>query len=218
MNIKSNYQEIYSIFQKEIEKEILNGEVSRAKFLSVLFLITCFFFCIFPIFVNEIYLATFGNKINPFVPPIFFGSISIYFFANSKMIQNWSNKNKPLPTFSRYINAIIETSIPSCALLYLGTIREPPIYVMLTPPVFVYFIFIFVSALQLNFKLSVFTGLIASVEYLTIATYFHFKSEGMYTEVFISNLPSHIAKTIFMFTSGIIVGFITSQIEKRLLN
>lgn len=218
MNKESENSEIYKIFQRDIEKEIMRGEVSRAKFLSAIFLMTMSFFCIFPIFIRETYLAAFGNKVNPYLPPLFFGSVSLYFFISSKLIQKWSNQNKPLPTFPRYLNAIIETSIPSCSLLYLGTIREPAIYVMLTPPVFVYFIFIFISALQLNFKLSVFTGFVAASEYLAIAIYFHFKSQGMQTEVFISTIPSHIAKTLFMFISGIIVGFVTSQIEKRLLN
>ncbi|MBP9885770.1 MAG: adenylate/guanylate cyclase domain-containing protein [Leptospiraceae bacterium] len=218
MKSSQPYKEIYKIFQKDIEVEIMKGEVVRAKFLSGIFSVTSFFFCIFPIFMKQTYFGVFGDKINPYIPPSFFGSVALYFFVSSILIQKWANQNIPLPKFSRYFNAVIETSIPSCALLYLGAIREPAIYVMVAPPVFVYFIFIFISALQLNFKLSVFTGFVAASEYLAIAIYFHSNSQGFQTETLIGNLPSHIAKTVFMFTSGVIVGFVTSQIEKRLLN
>ncbi len=218
INQKTIDSEIYKIFQTDIEKEIMKGEVARAMFLSAIFLIAASFFCIFPIFSPEVYLKAFSEKLNPYIPPIFFFSVSSYFFINSKLIQRWSNLNKPIHPFPRYLNALVETSLPSCSLLYLGTIREPAIYVMLTPPVFVYFIFIILSALQLNFKLSVFTGLVAATEYLSITLYFHSKSQGHPMEIFISSIQSHIAKTVFMLMAGIIVGYVTSQIERRLLN
>ena len=41
---------------------------------------------------------------------------------------------------------------------------------------------------------------------------------GMQTDFAISSIQSHIAKTVFMLVSGIIVGYVTLQIERRLLN
>lgn len=214
----NNQTEIYKLFKRDIENEIIQGEIARAKFLSAIFFVSGFFFTIFPIFIEHVYYRAFGDKINPYIPPIYFFTISTYFFINSHLFKIWFKKDKPIPTLPRYINAFIETSIPSGSLLYLGTIREPAIYVMLTPPVFVYFIFIFISALQLNFKLSIFTGFVAATEYISLVVYFYFKSEGMPIEIFVSSIQSHIAKTVFMMTSGIIVAFLTSQIQKRILH
>ncbi|HRG48658.1 MAG TPA: adenylate/guanylate cyclase domain-containing protein [Leptospiraceae bacterium] len=218
INQKTVDSEIYKIFQADIEKEILKGEITRAKFLSIIFLIITFFFSAFPFFRPEDYLKVFTDKLNPYYPPIFFISASTYFFINSQLFQRWSRLNKPVPIAPRYLDALIQTSLPSIPILYLGSIREPAIYVMLTPPVFVYFIFIIISALQLNFKLSVFTGLVAATEYFSITLYFHYKSMGMQTDFAISSIQSHIAKTVFMLVSGIIVGYVTLQIERRLLN
>ena len=46
MKSSQPYKEIYKIFQKDIEVEIMKGEVVRAKFLSGIFSVTSFFFCI----------------------------------------------------------------------------------------------------------------------------------------------------------------------------
>ncbi|MBK8398485.1 MAG: adenylate/guanylate cyclase domain-containing protein [Leptospiraceae bacterium] len=218
MKPKTENYEIYTLFQKDIEKEIMKGEVARAKFLSAIFFTAASFFCIFPIFTPEAYKAIFTEKFNPYLPPVFFSCVSFYFFIHNKLFKKWNSNNRSIPTIPRYLNALIETSLPSCAILYIGSIREPAIYVMLTPPVFVYFLFIIVSALQLNFKLTVFTGIVAATEYFAITLFFHYKSQGMPTEVFISSIQSHIAKTVFMLFAGIIVGYVTSQIERRLLN
>ena len=82
INQKTIDSEIYKIFQTDIEKEIMKGEVARAMFLSAIFLIAASFFCIFPIFSPEVYLKAFSEKLNPYIPPIFFFSVSSYFFIN----------------------------------------------------------------------------------------------------------------------------------------
>jgi len=56
------------------------------------------------------------------------------------------------------MNALIETSIPTLALLY-ATQMLTPAYAVLLPPTFVYFIFIILSALRLDVRLCVFTVL-----------------------------------------------------------
>ena len=51
INQKTVDSEIYKIFQADIEKEILKGEITRAKFLSIIFLIITFFS--FQFFLHE---------------------------------------------------------------------------------------------------------------------------------------------------------------------
>ncbi len=44
-----------------------------------------------------------------------------------------------------------------------------PVHALLLPPTFVYFIFILLSTLRLDFALSSFTGLVAALEYAGLA-------------------------------------------------
>lgn len=215
---KTKDSEVYKIFQKEIETEIIKGEIVRAKFLAGIFFLFGINFTLFPIFGRKVFVSAFGENFNPLYPPIYFFSIAIYFFINSRVFNVWFARNRPIPIIPRYINAFIETSIPSISILYIGHIREPAVYVMLTPPSFVYFIFIIASALQLNFRICVFTGFVAASEYLTLTFYLLNRSQGYDLIPFISTIQSHIGKTIFLFLAGVLVGYVTSQIERRLLN
>ncbi|HMV41414.1 MAG TPA: hypothetical protein PKD50_02700, partial [Leptospiraceae bacterium] len=189
---KTKDSEIYKIFQREIETEIVKGEIVRAKFLAGIFFLFGLNFIFFPIFGPKVFIEAFGENFNPLYPPIYFFSIATYFFLNSRLFKIWFNKNRPIPTIPRYINAFIETSIPSISLLYIGHLREPAVYVMLTPPSFVYFIFIIASALQLNFRICVFTGFVAAFEYITITLYLFDRSQGQTLIPFISTIQSHM--------------------------
>jgi adenylate cyclase len=65
----------------------------------------------------------------------------------------------------RYVNAAVETSIPTL-LLVVGIETSNPASLLAVPVTWGYFIFIILSTLRLDFWLCVFTGLVAGVEYL----------------------------------------------------
>jgi adenylate cyclase len=78
-------------------------------------------------------------------------------------------RNLHLPHVRRYLGALIETSLPTLALyLQINYMGARPALGFVAP--MVYFIFIILSTLQLDFWLSTFTGAVAAAELLAVST------------------------------------------------
>ena len=116
-----------------------------------------------------------------------------------------------------YLSALVETCIPLAALLitaqYMG-----PAYVLLTPAPFVYPLLIVLSVLRLDFKLCVFTGAVAAIQYWTLSIILMTQAEALATtEPILAATPPHILKGFLFLLTGIAAGAVTVQIKKRLL-
>ena len=67
-------------------------------------------------------------------------------------------------------NVVVEVSMPTL-LVFLFVDSTGSLSGILMPPPFLYFLFIVLSALRLDFKICVFTGLVAAIEYMLIYAY-----------------------------------------------
>jgi adenylate cyclase len=80
--------------------------------------------------------------------------------------------NHDVPKFRRYLGAFIETSMPTVALaLHIDNMGSVQALGFVVP--LVYFIFIILSTLRLDFWLSTFTGFVAASELLAMAMFYH---------------------------------------------
>ena len=117
----------------------------------------------------------------------------------------------------QYASALIETSIPSIALIataqFLGYV-----YALFSPAPFVYALLIVLSALRLNFRLCIFTGAVAAVEYWLLSWIFIETASKSAVEPFLLARPPHIVKGLLLLLTGIAAGLVTSQIRKRILS
>ncbi|MBT8379390.1 MAG: adenylate/guanylate cyclase domain-containing protein [Ignavibacteria bacterium] len=116
----------------------------------------------------------------------------------------------------RYINAILESTIPSVAIILL-TFFLKPIVAVNSPAVFLYFIFIFISILDLEFKVCALAGFIAAIQYLFISLLF-LDSYKEATELPIFVLPlSYIAKTVILLVSGFAAGGVAHHLKNKIV-
>jgi adenylate cyclase len=116
----------------------------------------------------------------------------------------------------RYINTFVEISIPSIVLI-IYSFNLPSVYPLFTPIALLYFIIIMLSALELDFKLCVFSGLVAAIQYILIAFYLSNKPFPNNAVNSISFFPAYLGTAALFFISGHTAGLITNQIKKGLL-
>jgi adenylate cyclase len=116
----------------------------------------------------------------------------------------------------RYINTFVEISIPSIVLI-IYSFNLPSVYPLFTPIALLYFIIIMLSALELDFKLCVFSGLVAAIQYILIAFYLSNKPFPNDAVNAISFFPAYVGTAALFFISGHTAGLITNQIKKGLL-
>ena len=115
-------------------------------------------------------------------------------------------------TMRRYVHAFFETSLPTAVILYYGSI-DGPIESMLMPSAFLYFLFILLSTLGLDFFLCTFCGFVAAAEYAAIALLWGADDKHV-VEPALSSLPNHLGKAAVLLVSGIAAGFVARRLRK----
>jgi adenylate cyclase len=116
----------------------------------------------------------------------------------------------------QYLSAFIETSLPAVGIIvaaqFLGHV-----FALFTPAPFVFPLFIVLSALRLDFRLCIFTGAVAGLEYSLLAMFYVNRLPDPAIEPILSALAPHIFKGFFLFLTGVVTGLVTLQIKKRIL-
>jgi hypothetical protein len=91
-----------------------------------------------------------------------------YELAIRNLLGGWLRRGKGVPGALRYLNALVETSVPSI-LIVLVSREIDPLYVLQSPLAMLYAVFIVLSTLRLDFRLCAFTGLVAAAEYVALS-------------------------------------------------
>ena len=205
------------LLEKEISKEILKSERFR---LLVLMIVLSILF-LFALSISVLYKDYFQNVFrgtNYFLWAItLLGLIIIRSFFIRYRIRRWQNTGYQIAEKWRYFNSFIEISIPSVGILIFAQGLHP-VYALITPIVFLYFIFIILSSLELNLYLSIFTGGVAAVEYFSLAL-FLLNQPGNVTGIHILDFyVPYMAKSMILFASGVLAGLVTVIIKNYMMS
>lgn len=126
------------------------------------------------------------------------------------------NKSRLLilnPRFFGFFNAFSEITLLSFLLIFIVEYSNQTV-ILQTPATLTYFIFIVLSTLRLSFKLSVFTGTLAAVEFIAISIYY----STYYGDIPVSNLTGmqYLGQGLIMLITGIAAGFVADLIKRKL--
>src|SRR3954449_10564028 len=119
--------------------------------------------------------------------------------------------NQDVPVLRRYLSALIETSLPTIALVFQVNAMGPERAVGFAAP-FAYFVFITLSTLRLDFWLSTFTGLVAAAELFGMAMLYH--PPGDFAEA--AQEPGYnIIRSILLLICGVLAGAVGLQLRRQ---
>jgi adenylate cyclase len=186
-------------FQQQLGAEMLRSERRRIIIVISIFL---FLLCYRVLQGNffEIDLET--KRIQSSVVWLFpflillFELLSLWYV--NRRIKSKANK---IPLLGQYLNTAFEICIPS--LIILTVAKQFPTYnILKSPALSVYFIFIILSTLRLNFFLSLFCGLLSAVSYFVV--YFFCYDHFDFNDA---------SRAIILVVSGIAAGLVAAQIK-----
>jgi adenylate cyclase len=202
------------LFEELFTEEIISNESFRSKILAGIigFLIIVVLLISFAFSKEFKDISQFSITIQ--VTLIILGVIFVRALFVSRAAKKWNRYGVKAFIIIRYVNTFIEISVPSLVII-IYSFSLPSIYPLFTPVALLYFLIIMLSALELDFKLCVFSGTIAMVQYLLIAWYLSNKPAGNLDAL--SIFPTHIGTAALIFISGHTAGLITNQIKKGLL-
>ena len=129
------------------------------------------------------------------------------------MLGLMQRRGKAPPAALRYLNALIETSMPSL-LIVLLTREFDPGAALLGPAVFLYAVFIVLSTLRLDFALSAFTGLVAAVQFAALSFHFATGSDSVFARMSAPNFV--LAKATVLLLTGVVAGLVAVQLRRRI--
>ena len=150
-------------FERELTREVLRTELLRVRTLIITGCVMISFltatFLIDPALVNRVWRGTEG-LVHEYI--LLAGFILFEVWVHSQIRRNL-RLDRDLPVVRRYIGALIETSLPTIILiLQIRSMGASQALGFVLP--LVYFIFVILSTLRLDFWLSTFTGFVAAAE------------------------------------------------------
>jgi adenylate cyclase len=204
-------------FENQFAKEILQSERTRMILLLIVFGAVLVSLAFMIVFFPDRAQQFFQYSLPLHIPIIVSASIVLYegvvIVFITKLVMKW---NRVIPIVPRYLNAFLETSYPTIAIIIAAHYISLETAII-HPVIPMYFLFIILSALRLDFKLCVFTGLVAALEYsLVMVYYIQQELTQAHDPMFLSYFP-HFGKGIIFLLGGVVAGFVTQQIKKRVL-
>ena len=157
------------IYQDSLTTEILRSERRRVTILAGLFAFAACVYSFFS-FVPGLLDIEFRVRLQaqwPWVMSLY-GAVVAYEWALRAGI-GWLIERRRQPHIAlRFLNALLETSIPT-VMLFMAVSIMGPRDALGSPAFLLYFFFILLSILQLDARLCLFIGLVAAVEHFIFA-------------------------------------------------
>ena len=197
-------------FEERLTREILQSERTRMLILAGL---SGSLVVGFPVYAVR--SGIFGTAWALQVVAVFV-LLASYELAIRQVVGRRLEQGKTLPRRLRFLNAFVETSVPSILIL-LGSRQVDPVYPLESAAAYLYPVFIVLSTLRLDFRLSVFTGCVAAVEYVILSFALVGGSKVAAGTLF-SLRPFHLAKGVMLVLAGFAAGFVADQIKRRVMS
>ncbi|MGA2795873.1 MAG: adenylate/guanylate cyclase domain-containing protein [Roseiarcus sp.] len=155
-------------FQALLNREVLRSE--RRRVLSLTGMLTVILTVIYLLlgFAPGLVGSIFHGRIPSRAPLTIFPPFIAYELAVAAFVTFLARRGRSFPTVGRYANALVETSFPTLGIYVLTGYIDAPV-AFSSWPALLYFLFIILSTLRLDFVLSAFTGAVAAVELFALA-------------------------------------------------
>ncbi|MCG8318594.1 MAG: adenylate/guanylate cyclase domain-containing protein [Cytophagales bacterium] len=202
-------------FEQDLHKEIAQSEYRRTYLSIGVILISLILAVLNYIFFGNQERQFFGTINVYLVTIIWIVVFMVYELAVLARIKKYLRHNEPVPRIFKVINVMDEISFLSALLFILiyytrqEAFLESPIYVM-------YFVFLILSALHLDFRLSVLMGVVAAVEYVLIAHYTYYYIEYDIRAGIRLPLNVYYIKGLLFIIAGCCAGYVAEEINIRI--
>ncbi len=207
-----NAAEADSAFQRALASEILASERIRVRVLLIALIVLLIGDLLVFIFVRHELEAFTGRPMSPWLPLYMIGPFVAYEGGVLAVLSVRARRGLGMPTFARFGNAIVETSLPT-VLLWAVNHYASPVVAFGTWPSLLYFVFIVASTLRLDFVLPAFTGAVAAAEYMGLVVAvlpLSFDTNQAVLSPFF-----HVTKAAIMLMAGIVAGLVAVRLRSK---
>ncbi|MBM9501447.1 adenylate/guanylate cyclase domain-containing protein [Leptospira sp. 201903071] len=201
-----------------LSHEILKSEIIRTKILFIFFSFTSVLIAtVFTVF-RETIMKEIGGQI-PFYPVLGVNvGIAIYELIVNRVFNYFLKNRKNVFSFARYLNVFVEISAIGLLICLNVEIFASPLIPLYSPVVMIFFIFVILSVLRLEFWLSAFTGFLAGAELFALAYYYIPKNPIPMPIHFFNSFAPFISKAVLFTLGGVAAGLVGLQLRRSLVS
>jgi adenylate cyclase len=198
-------------FEQALTREILLTELLRVKVilvtLSLLLAILTVVYAISPDGIERIWHGHLP------VLPLYsaFLLFAVFELLVLRLLGQRLAQGRDVPYARRYLGALIETSLPTVAL-YLQMRAMGPTQALAFVAPLVYFIFIILSTLRLDFWLSTFTGFVAAAELFAMAIFYR---PAQFAGDPAPDVAFHFVRGLVILVCGVLAGAVGMQLRRQ---
>ncbi len=204
-------------FEDHLAREIVRSERLRMAVLAALLGVQIAFMGSMYLLFQSDYLAYFMSPAAMLYALAILGGLLCYELAVRQVLGRRLLSGARLHGALRYLNAFVETSVPSLIILAVAG-QTNPVHVLQSAAALLYGVFIVLSTLRLDFRLSVFTGAVAAVEYGLLAHAYSGSGGSAAAGMPFESPPFYLAKAAVLMLAGLAAGFVAHQIKRRIGN
>lgn len=200
------------------DTEIASSERLRALILIGLLGLEAILLMVIYFFYRHQYLSLFNNHIAIYAIFIFTFLIIVYeafihFFIGKKMRMFFHHRR-----IFGYVNSFSEITLLTVLFIFIVEYSGQTV-ILQAPATLTYYLFIVLSTLRLNFKLSIFSGAMAAIQYVAVSAYYSTSFSGAPVDRLHPDLTGmqYLGQGIILLISGIAAGFVADLIKKKML-
>jgi adenylate cyclase len=204
-----------SDFAQALRGEILRSEQQRMKAVAAVLLFILCFTSIGLQVLPELRARLFPNGIEWWMPAAAIGPFVLYEIAAVSFL-NWRIAHgKDFPQPARFANALVETSLPGVIIYALSQNMEPLLVFGFWPPM-LYFVFIVLSTLRLDFWLSLWTGIVAAIQQFALALWLlPLDRVGTRAD---EALAYHLSRSTMLMVAGVAAAIVAKALRQQFEN
>jgi adenylate cyclase len=206
---------ISGAYAQALRREVLRSEQQRMRalaiILSALLVVTVSGATLFPGLRDRL----FDREISAWVPIMGIGPFVVFELAGLLLMRWRIATDRGFPRIGRFVNALVETSLPGVVTLVLSRYMEPQVVFGFWPPL-LYFVFIVLSTLRLDFWLSLWTGFVAAVELFARADWL--LPISFHTDVAEATIYYHLSRSIILLMAGAVAGIVARSLRLQFEN
>lgn len=189
--------------ESHLAQEILESERLRMAILAALFAVLTLVFPLFAALFHEEYRGTFATRGMLWTAMAISAALVAYEMLARRLLPVFARRGGAAVAVLRYWNAFVETSVPSLLIWMAGRHVETQ-FVLGGPAVLLYAVFIVLSTLRLDTRISMFTGIVAAVEFAVLS--FHYDAPSGLT----------MMKALLLVLTGIAAAFVAGELRRRI--
>ncbi len=195
-----------------LKREILHSEQKRMRVVAALLAFLLCFTSIGVLFLPTLRDRLFPSGVSPWMPLAGIGPFILFELIALAVLRYRLATDRDFPQVARFVNALVETSMPGVIIYVLARHMEPHLVLGFWPPL-LYFVFIVLSTLRLDFWLSLWTGAVAAVQLFVLAAILmpFDPTGGQPEETFVY----HFSRSVMLLLGGVAAAIVARSLRQQ---